>query len=158
MESPSKPSSSIPTGPCFLCSSPSSHHCPYCGEHVCSPVHYEYHRPAGEQSKISESVPSCPDSSMCQPFRLKFGNKGRYLIATRDIKPLELIMTDRPCVVGPPAKTVPICLECVAAVSPPLSLLPKVLSPPLQSLLFQWSSPPARVHSPLLQRHHNHHR
>ena len=113
MESPPPP-----TGPCFLCGSPCSHHCPYCGEHVCSQVHYEYHRPPGEQTKIADSVPSSTDSSQCQPFRLKYGEKGRYLIATRDIKPLQLIMTDQPCVVGPPAKTVPVCLECLAPLTP----------------------------------------
>ena len=105
-------------GQCFLCGSPCSQHCPYCGEHVCSQVHYEYHRPAWEESRISDPVASMRDESLCQPFRLEYGDKGRYLVATRDIHPLQLIMTDSPCVVGPPAKTVPVCLECLAPLTP----------------------------------------
>merc|ERR1719273_2079917 len=42
------------------------------------------------------------------------GAAGRYLVATRDISPLELVMTDQPCVVGPPVTPcqgcqVPLC-------------------------------------------------
>ena len=35
-------------------------------------------------------------------------------MATRDISPLETVITDVPSVVGPPAVTVPVCLECLA--------------------------------------------
>jgi len=82
------------------------------------------------------SVPSRVDGSLCQPFRLKIGKKGRYLIATKDIKPLELIMTDLPCVVGPPAKTVPVCLECLAPLSPSSPLCPGCSIPLCSSSCF----------------------
>ena len=37
---------------------------------------------------------------------------GRYIVATRDLKPGELILTESPLVIGPMAVTVPICLGC----------------------------------------------
>jgi len=66
---------------------------------------------------LVKTPPSVISSSQCYPFRLKHGDKGRYLVATRNIQPLELVMTDLPCVVGPPAKTVPVCLECLTPVN-----------------------------------------
>jgi len=123
-------------GRCFLCSSPSSHHCPYCGEDVCSQVHYEYHRPVGEESRVSSTVPTSSDQTLCQPYRLLCGDKGRYLVATRDIKPGQLIITDKPCVVGPPAKTVPVCLECLAPLTPSSPPCPRCSLPLCGPLCF----------------------
>lgn len=37
---------------------------------------------------------------------------GRYLVAARDIEPLELVLWDRAAAVGPGADTLPVCLEC----------------------------------------------
>ncbi|XP_023337402.1 protein msta [Eurytemora carolleeae] len=54
----------------------------------------------------------------CSPFKIV--NKqgfGRYLVATRDIKPGEIIFTDYPMAVGPKQYTRPVCLGCHAPVS-----------------------------------------
>ena len=37
---------------------------------------------------------------------------GRYLVATRDLKPGELVISETPLVLGPQAVTIPICLAC----------------------------------------------
>ena len=39
-------------------------------------------------------------------------------MATRDISPLETVITDQPSVVGPPVVTAPVCLECLAPLAP----------------------------------------
>ena len=41
---------------------------------------------------------------------------GRYLVAARDIKPLELVIWDAADAMGPCADSVPVCLECFAKV------------------------------------------
>ena len=51
------------------------------------------------------------------PFRVEEDEKrGRHLIATRDIQPLELVLRDTPVVIGPATKTPPVCLECLKAI------------------------------------------
>ena len=37
---------------------------------------------------------------------------GRYLVASRDVKPLELVLWDTAAATGPCADSVPVCLEC----------------------------------------------
>jgi hypothetical protein len=37
---------------------------------------------------------------------------GRYIIATRDLKPGELILAETPLVMAPMAVTPPVCLVC----------------------------------------------
>ena len=37
---------------------------------------------------------------------------GRFLVASRDIQPLELVLWDKAAAVGPGADTLPVCLEC----------------------------------------------
>ena len=37
---------------------------------------------------------------------------GRYIIATRDLKPGELILAEAPLVIAPMAVTPPVCLVC----------------------------------------------
>ena len=37
---------------------------------------------------------------------------GRYIIATRDLKPGELLLAESPLVVAPMAVTPPVCLVC----------------------------------------------
>lgn len=36
----------------------------------------------------------------------------RYMVASRDIGPCELVLSEEPAVVGPYAKTAPGCLQC----------------------------------------------
>ena len=48
------------------------------------------------------------------PYKIENSEKfGRYFVATRDIKPLELILVDEPGVVGPATKTKPVCIVCL---------------------------------------------
>jgi len=50
-------------------------------------------------------------------LKVKFSaDVGRYLVASRDIKPLELVLWDTAVAVGPCADSVPVCLECFAKV------------------------------------------
>ena len=44
------------------------------------------------------------------------GKVGRYVIATRDIHPMELILMDNPAVFGPNHDTRPACMECLMPV------------------------------------------
>ena len=103
-------------GRCFLCSAETSLVCPHCGDWVCGDQHYQYHRRLTAREAGDSPVPAgselFPDK-LCQPFKLIHGDKGRYLVATRDISPLETVLTDQPSVVGPPAVTAPVCLECL---------------------------------------------
>ena len=41
---------------------------------------------------------------------------GRFIIATRDLKPGELILAESPLAVGPMAVTPPVCLVCYKSV------------------------------------------
>ena len=41
---------------------------------------------------------------------------GRYVVATRDISPLDLILIDYPAAFGPNHDTAPVCLECLLPV------------------------------------------
>ena len=38
------------------------------------------------------------------------------MVATRDIEPLELILKEKPAIIGPNQKTAPACLECLLPV------------------------------------------
>ena len=55
---------------CFLCGLPSSNYCPDCGEVVCSNIHMEYHKPPGDETRITSQAPAQPQQTVnCQPFR-----------------------------------------------------------------------------------------
>ena len=88
---------------CFLCLEVSSEKCPHCGQvYFCSPEHYARHR----------------HRDYCLPYTAgRLPGKGRVLFATRDIKPLELILVDPGTVVGPNYKSEPVCLQCLRPVS-----------------------------------------
>ena len=113
----------LSSGLCFLCGLVTSLRCPHCGVPVCGPTHLQYHRPPGAAlalvSEVSDLSDLAPEGDgRCQPFRLvTSASKGRYLVATRPIPALGLIMTDAPVTIGPPAVTAPVCLECLAPLS-----------------------------------------
>ena len=50
----------------------------------------------------------------CIIFYLKVG---KYLVATRDISPLDLILVDYPVAFGPNHDTAPVCLECLLPIN-----------------------------------------
>ena len=65
---------------CFLCLRPCENQCPHCGlVYYCSEDHLNLHR----------------RDDYCFPYRAgRLPEKGRVLFATRDIKPLDLILVD----------------------------------------------------------------
>lgn len=64
---------------------------------------------------MSEQKESAKPYKICQNDRV-----GRYMVANRELKPGEEIVTEMPFVVGPKAFTYPLCLSCYA-VWPPTS-------------------------------------
>ena len=89
-----------PYGQCFYCSVNSATRC-QCGQYYCSEDHLKIHRPG----------------QYCLPFKVTYSPQvGRYLVASRDIKPLELVLWDTAAAVGPAADSVPVCLECFSKV------------------------------------------
>jgi len=102
-KSQSKSKSRERKGECFLCSKPSSTKCPGCSlVHYCSQDHLLAHR----------------QQNYCFPFRVKWrAGRGRSLVATRRIDPMELIMFDAAIVTGPQAASTPVCLECASPVT-----------------------------------------
>jgi len=84
---------------CFLCAEPSVDTCDKCGlVGFCSEDHQKLHRP----------------ENFCFPFMVeKTDVIGRYVVAVRDIEPLELIMWDYGAVLGPRMGCSPCCLQCL---------------------------------------------
>ncbi|XP_046681271.1 uncharacterized protein LOC124368041 [Homalodisca vitripennis] len=68
----------------------------------------------------------------CKPYRIERNEKyGRYLVANRDIKQGEMLMRERPVVVGPRVDSLPACLECFTLLYPPVSRCPECQVTPL---------------------------
>jgi len=88
-------------GACFLCSEVTPQQCPHCPAFTC-PAHYSTHRTA----------------QACRPFAVRYREEvGRYVVATRDIKAMEIILEEqKPAVLGPVYESRPVCLECLGPV------------------------------------------
>jgi len=97
-KSKSKSKSRERKGKCFLCERETNQVCTSCNKvFYCSQEHYIYHR----------------QQSYCFPFRIVWrSGKGKCMVASRDIKALELILFDTAIVVGPRNKSDAVCLEC----------------------------------------------
>ena len=68
-------------------------------------------------SSTSSTLTSISETMMCLPYKiLHTKEKGRVVVATRDIKPLELIMSDDPFIIGPSRQQQIVCIECLAPV------------------------------------------
>jgi hypothetical protein len=89
-------------GACFLCLAPCSTLCPDCRlVNYCGPDHLALHR----------------HEDACLPYRAgRLPDKGRVLFATRDLKPLDLVLVDPGTVVGPNYRGRPVCLGCLKPV------------------------------------------
>ena len=71
---------------CFLCSAPCPAPCPHCRLVAACPAHTALHR-AGER---------------CAAWRVaRLPGRGAALLATREIRPPELVLAELPAVVGP---------------------------------------------------------
>jgi hypothetical protein len=86
---------------CFYCRGPAAA-CPDCGLLASCSAHLTIHRPVGD----------------CLPWTVaEVPGKGRTVVATRDIKPFQTIILDRPAIVGPfddASSLLALCLECSA--------------------------------------------
>ena len=68
---------------------------------VACQVHHQVHRQGGQ----------------CAPFTVCYGEGvGHFMVAVRDIKPMEVVLREMPVVVGPYTQTSPQCLQCCAKV------------------------------------------
>ncbi|KAG5683117.1 hypothetical protein PVAND_012418 [Polypedilum vanderplanki] len=54
---------------------------------------------------------------LCSPMRVCHNEKiGRHYVATRDIKPGEIVLREAPLIIGPSQVTVPVCVGCLKEV------------------------------------------
>merc|ERR1719464_1973491 len=97
---------------CFLCQAPASEQCSQCKlVYYCSKAHYNLHRVTIQEDDSSSK-------EICLPYKTE--NRpgiGRVLIATRTIKPMELVLIDPGTVTGPNYTSRPVCLECLRPVN-----------------------------------------
>ena len=84
---------------CFICAKPATETCDICNlVGFCSEDHKKLHRP----------------ENFCFPFMVEQKEGvGRYVVATRDIEPLELVMWDNAAALGPRMGCSPACLQCL---------------------------------------------
>ena len=88
---------------CWLCAEPAETPCEDCDRvHFCGPGHRDLHRQRG---------------GTCRPFTVRRSDSvGRFMVATRDIEPLEIILEERPLVMGPCRDGNLVCVECLVSV------------------------------------------
>ena len=92
-------------GSCYLCgeeafdeSSESSFKCSQCDIVACSPQCLEIHYDQNGQ---------------CLPFKMDQNDQlGRFLVATKPIKTLEIVLKDPPLIMAP--QSLPVCLVCLS--------------------------------------------
>jgi len=84
---------------CFLCAKPAIETCDKCNlVAFCGEEHKKLHRP----------------ENFCFPFMVEQKEGvGRYVVAVRDIEPLELVMWDNAAALGPRMGCPPVCLQCL---------------------------------------------
>ena len=87
---------------CWLCGAGSNVLCQDCGlVSSCDESHMSLHR----------------SENSCRPFIVKRNNSvGRYMVATRDIHPLETILVESPFCVGPCRDGQLVCVECLCII------------------------------------------
>ena len=68
---------------------------------------------SGRES-LNGDVNDIASKLICLPYKILNSERiGRHFVATRDIKPLELILVDDAAVVGPSTITNPVCIVCL---------------------------------------------
>ena len=94
-------SDSEPGHQCWLCTEPSETLCQDCDRvYFCRPEHQELHRHQG----------------VCRAFTVRRSDSvGRFMVASRDIQPLETIIEERPLVTGPCRDGSLVCVECLVS-------------------------------------------
>ena len=87
-------------GRCFLCHEETPRQCENCDLFICSDYCQSKHR----------------YHDTCLPFKVENSPEiGRYVVATRDILPTELIISEEAAALGPCPNTLPRCLTCLAS-------------------------------------------
>ncbi|KAH8285494.1 hypothetical protein KR054_010014 [Drosophila jambulina] len=90
--------------PCHVCQEPTKNKCSNCHQvSYCSVQHqkqdWKTHKPG------------------CHPFKIAHNEQlGRHLVATRTIKPYEIILKEAPLMRGPAQISAPVCLGCLNAI------------------------------------------
>ena len=86
---------------CWLCRKPAVIKCDKCDLQACSESCMTIHKQLG--------------GSTCLPFQIVYREGvGNCVVATRDIRPGETILLERPAVWGPNLKSPPKCCNCLA--------------------------------------------
>ena len=68
-------------------------------------------------SSISSQQQQSHNKKLCLPYKIcSTKEKGRVVVATREIQPLELIMADTPFIIGPSRQQQIVCVECLTPV------------------------------------------
>merc|ERR1711963_621732 len=83
---------------CFICDTPGAESCEWCGSVNSCPEHFTVHR----------------NNNVRLPFTIRYcETMGHYMVATRDIKQMELILREEPVMVGPYLRPdQPHCVQC----------------------------------------------
>lgn len=89
------------TGNCFVCGKLSKSRCSQCLEvFYCSVDH--------QRKDWKNHKPSCSPMRICSSDKI-----GRHYVATRNIKPGEVVLKEAPLVIGPSQSTPPVCVGCL---------------------------------------------
>lgn len=99
------------TGKCQVCDKDSKSRCSGCVQvFYCSADHqrkdWKTHKPK------------------CSPMKIAHNDKvGRHYVATRNIKPGEILIRESPLVIGPSTTTPPVCVGCLQVIFMLISML-----------------------------------
>lgn len=89
------------TGNCFVCDKVSKSRCSQCLDvFYCSVDH--------QRKDWKAHKPKCSPMRVCQSDKM-----GRFYVATRNIKPGEIVLKEAPLVIGPSQATPPVCVGCL---------------------------------------------
>ncbi|XP_017473030.1 PREDICTED: protein msta [Rhagoletis zephyria] len=91
---------------CAVCGEPTKSKCSNCNQSFyCCEEHQKQH---WKVHKVD-----------CRPFKVEYSDQlGRCLVATRSIKPFEIIMKEAPLICTPSQVTSPVCLGCLNGIEP----------------------------------------
>lgn len=100
---------------CFLCRAECDNVCQHCNSvKYCSQEHLKLHR---VQIDDKENDPN-GSGWICFPYEAAYREGiGRVLVATRHIRPMELLLVDPGTCTGPNYSSKPVCLECLKFVN-----------------------------------------
>ena len=103
---------------CFLCLKASTEICSSCSIPYCCQDHYQQHYDSNLDYCFPFRVLQKPEVSHSYFasfafFKVFISKVGRYVVATRDLEPLDLIMLDDPVLLGLNHDSLTACVECM---------------------------------------------